>query len=98
MSFNPQHISCSLFWEMDYAQLDWEKNKHLIVQRIIERGTIKALHEITGHYGKDGVVAIIKQLPFLSSRDMAFVHIYFDIPLNELKCFLNRPLMPHYLN
>ena len=98
MSFHPQHISSSLFWDMDYEKLDWEKNKQLIVQRVIERGTIKALHEITGFYGKDRVVAVIKQLPFLSSRDIAFVHIYFDIPLNELRCYTNKPLIPHYLN
>ncbi|AWW32957.1 hypothetical protein DN752_24110 [Echinicola strongylocentroti] len=40
-------------------------------------------------YGYDGVREEIKEIPYLNPKDMNFVHIIFDLPLNELKCFKN---------
>lgn len=98
MSFSAKHIPPTLFWDVDYSKLDWTKHKILIVQRVIERGSYKALKEIIYHYGKAKLEAIIKDLPYLNPRDIAFVSIYFNISLIELRCYSKKPLNPNYLN
>ena len=93
MPFVTKHLPSALFWDIDYSKLDWAKHKNLIVQRVIERGSYNALQEIIEHYGKMKLAEIIKKLPYLSPRDMAFVNIYFNISLNDLKCYSKKQLI-----
>lgn len=98
MSLITKHIPPSLFWDVDYSKLDWTKHEMLIVQRVIERGSINAIQEIIEYYGKARLITIIKKISHLSPRDMAFVNVYFNIDLNELKCYSKKLLNPNYLN
>ena len=93
-----QHISPSLFWDIDVSKLDWNRHRQLIVERVIQRGSLHAIEEVTAHYGKENINEIIKQIPYLEKRDMAFVHIYFNIPLNELKCYTRKRLARNFLD
>lgn len=86
------NISPSLFWDVDVSKLDWKQHKQLIVERVIQRGTFNAIKEVTAYYGIQETREIIKQIPYLEKRDLAFVHIYFNVPLNELKCYTKKQL------
>ena len=92
------NIPASLFWDVDVSRLDWNSHKQLIVERVIQRGTLKAIKEVTDHYGIQELIRVLKQLPYLDKRDTAFVHIYFNIPLNELKCYTRKRLARNFLN
>ena len=98
MPFVTKHLPVALFWDIDYSKLDWTKHEMLIVQRVIERGSINAIQEITEHYGKARLTTIIKKISHLNPRDIAFVNVYFNIDLNELKCYSKKLLNPNYLN
>ena len=80
-----------LFWDVDIVKLDWEKHQLLIVERVIERGNYHAFQLTEAQYGKEGMGQIIRRLPFLVPKDISFVHTYFKIPLNELKCYTRKP-------
>ena len=86
MDFSSQ-LSTQLFWDEDIAKLDWDKHKLLIVERVIERGSYATFKYIEQYYGKNEMARIIKTVAWLHARDIAFVHAYFNIPLNELKCY-----------
>lgn len=98
MSLITKHLLPSLFWDVDYSKLDWTKHEMLIVQRVIERGSINAIQEIMEYYGKARLTTIIKKISHLSPRDIAFVNVYFNINLNELKCYSKKQLNQNYLN
>jgi hypothetical protein len=91
------NIPTTLFWDIDVSKLDWNRHKQLIVERVIQRGSLDAIKEVTAHYGIEEFKNIIKNIPYLEKRDVAFVHIYFDIPLNELKCYTKKRLAPNFL-
>jgi hypothetical protein len=92
------NIPVSLFWDVDVSKLDWERHKQLIIERVVQRGSLKAIQEITNHYGIRELKRTLKELPYLDKRDIAFVHIYFDIPLNELKCYTRKRLAQNFLD
>ena len=92
------NIPSSLFWDIDISKLDWNRHKQLIVECVIQRGSLKAIKEVTDHYGLQELKSIIRQIPYLEKRDIAFVHIYFDIPLNELKCYTRKRLARNFLD
>ena len=92
------NIPSSLFWDIDISKLDWNRHKQLIVERVIQRGTLSAIKEVTEHYGIRELKSIIRQIPYLEKRDIAFVNIYFDIPLKELKCYTRKRLARNFLD
>ncbi len=83
-------FSPHLFWDVEPAKLNIENNKHLIIERVIQRGSLTDLDKLLLHYGKNEVREIVRQIPYLNEKDMAFVHVFFDIPFNEMKCFIKR--------
>ena len=87
-----------LFWDVDISKLDWDKHQLLTVERVIERGTYKAFKITEQQYGKEQMGQIIRRLHYLHPKDIAFVHTYFNIPLNELKCYTKERLSQIFLN
>ncbi len=95
-SYTIADFSSHLFWDVDVAKLQMDKNKQFLVERVIQRGNRDDLDKLLSYYGKMEVAEIIKQLPWMNEKDMAFVHVFFDIPFNELKCYTNRQSGLHY--
>jgi hypothetical protein len=89
-------LAPQLFWDVDTTTLDWDRHASLIVERVIERGTFKNLQLLEQIYRKDKITDIIKNIPYLHPKDIAFVQTYFRIPLNDLKCYTIKRLNQHY--
>lgn len=83
-------FSSHLFWDVKQDAINPERHQRLIVERVIQRGSLKDLSLLQQLYKKDNIRAVIKQLPWLNEKDIAFVHIYFDIPYADLKCYTKR--------
>lgn len=84
-------ISPSLLWEYDLSDFDWWKSRKIVVQRILERGWIEDYYAGFNLYGGiEGFREIIKEIPFLSRRDMNFACIAFDLKKEDLKCYTRR--------
>ena len=60
------------------------------MERVIQRCSSKDLALSMAYYGKEMVREILKQIAWLNEKDMAFVHVYFDIPYNEMKCYTRK--------
>ena len=89
-------FSSHLFWDVNPATLNLEKNKQLIVERVIQRGSRSDLAALLAYYGKEQVREILKQLAWLNEKDMAFVQVYFGIPFNEMKCYTKKQSALYY--
>lgn len=87
-----------LFWDIDISKLDWDKHEMLIIERVITRGSYQAFQTTEQYYGKEKMGQIIRKLKYLPSKDISFVNVYFNIPLNELKCYSKEQLNRNYLN
>jgi plasmid maintenance system antidote protein VapI len=44
-----------IFWDTDIQKIDWEKNKHAVIERVFERGNKMEQDEIIRFYGQDEV-------------------------------------------
>lgn len=87
----------TLFWDTDYAKLDWEKNASYIVDRVMQRGTVEDFKTILAHYGRKRLREIIKNLRYMDKRPMYFASVYFQIPLNEMRCYtIKQSHPPHW--
>ena len=91
-------VSPSLLWEYDLSDFDWWKSRKIVVQRILERGWLEDYYAGFNLYGGiEGFREIIKEIPFLSPRDMNFACIAFGLKKEDLKCYKQRLLRERLL-
>ncbi|MBA2499741.1 MAG: hypothetical protein H0V30_08455 [Chitinophagaceae bacterium] len=95
-SYSIADFSPQLFWDVDRNKLDLEKNKRFVIERVLQRGSRKDFNMLLGYFGKERIKEVVKQLPWLNEKDQAFVHVFFDIPYNDLKCYIRKPLSRHF--
>jgi antitoxin HigA-1 len=55
------NVRKALFWDTDFDQLDWNKNKVAIIKRVFERGNDREIAETIQFYGLPTVKSIIKK-------------------------------------
>lgn len=89
-----------LLWDMDLEKFDYQKNKKIVVQRVIEEGYPEDYNIIFAMYGGiSGVREIIKQIhQFRYAQDIAFICMAFDLKKEELECYKRKQLREKLLN
>lgn len=87
---NISEFSPHLFWDVKPGTLDLQKNRQLIVERVIQRGSRKDWQLMEKTYSREQIIAHVKQIDWMSEKDMAYVHVYFHIPYAELKCYTKK--------
>ncbi|MCC7402028.1 MAG: hypothetical protein IT214_11145 [Chitinophagaceae bacterium] len=85
-------FSPHLFWDVDIESLDWNKNKALIVQRVMEYGLINDWEIILNRYGIDQIGRICKNLRSLDPKSLVFIATLTETPLNSFRCYTTKPL------
>lgn len=81
------HVRSSLLWEYSIEDVDYDSMKTLIVQRVIERGRTEDFYAIINRFGIEEIKNTIKQIPYLSDKDIAFVCAIFELKKEDLKCY-----------
>lgn len=84
-------ISKSLLWEYDLENFDWNDMRVTVVQRVVERGWPEDFYAAIRLYeGLDNFRNIIKEIPVLSPKNIAFVCAVFQLKKEELKCYTRK--------
>ncbi len=90
------HLSPHLFWDTKLDNLDFQKNKRLIIDRVLHRGTLKEWNFINTYYGKDELVKVLCELPFIAPKEANFVKVLFSLESQNMKCYTNTRLNHFY--
>lgn len=69
-----------LFWDVDPAKLDWERNRQFIIERVIVRGGMKDVRLIFRQYSRSEIVESLKKSRVLDAVTHNFFANYFNIP------------------
>lgn len=93
-----KEINPTLLWEYNLVDFDYQAMRKQVVQRVVERGWPDDFQAIFNLYGIDNVVETIKEIKYLNKVDMNFVHIVFQIPLKQLRCYKESQLKIQHWN
>jgi hypothetical protein len=85
-------LSKALFWDVNPKKIDPQKHAAYIIERAITLGTMDDFITIKNFYGKSKIKRIVKKLRYLNDKDMNFCSIYFNIPINEFRCYTTKQL------
>ncbi len=92
-------ISKRLLWEYDPSKIDWVSMKHIVVTRIIERGWMNDFYAAIKLYGGlENFKQIIREVPFLTDKDIDFVCKIFGLKKEELSCYTRKQLREKHLS
>ena len=89
-------INPALFWEIEFSELDYEKNARQIIERVLSRGSLNDWFEIKSFYGIERLKTEILRIRSLDKVTLNFCSKYFDVPKNQFKCY-NIPPSYHQL-
>lgn len=78
-------LSPHLFW--DISNLDHEKNKTIIIERVFNRGDIDDLKTIIHLYGLETIKQEIIKAGFLDKKTLNWACLFLNIPKTEFRCY-----------
>lgn len=84
----------SLFWDVDFAKIEWQKNYRFVIERILERGTFEEWQTIKEVYGLEKIKETALQARWLDNTTLAFCSNYFHIPKEQFRCYTLKSLNP----
>ena len=89
-------FSFNLFWDADPADLDMDKHKAYIVDRVLERGRWEDWLLIRNYYGLEKIKEIALNIRGMYPESLSFIALMTHTPENQFRCYTllqskNRP-------
>jgi len=85
-----QYLKRQYFWDVDFKELDAEKSRRLIIERVFTLGTSEEIMLIVDYYGTETIIQVLTSLNYLDPKTLNFVSLYFNVPLPSFKCYIRR--------
>ena len=73
-----------LLWEYDIKKFNYHKSYFIVIERVIERGTIEHWRMAQLFYGKEKMLEVAYQSKQLSKRDKQFTELFVNSAFNAL--------------
>ena len=87
-----------LFWDIDLKSIDFTENARFIIQRVIQKGSLKDWINIKKFYGLEMIKREILLIRDLDSKTLNFFSTYFGITENNFRCFSIQQSIPKHFN
>ncbi|HAF29403.1 MAG TPA: hypothetical protein DCG75_10190 [Bacteroidales bacterium] len=95
-SIHISDLSKHLFWDVDSTSIDFEKNKRLIIHRVMDYGLFIDWKILIKLYGIEEIAKIAIQIIDLDKRSASLISLLSGIPKDQFKCYTTPPLMPQH--
>lgn len=93
----PPALRKELFWDINFDQIDFNENRLLIIERVLNFGNIEEFKAIVAYYGRDTIKEAVRKAGYLDPKTLEFVVSYFNLKREEIRCFSKKQLrQPHW--
>ncbi len=83
-----------IFWDVDFAKLDYDGKASFIIERVFERGDVEDIRQCRRYYGDEKVTAALLNAKFLPLQTIYLAAAVVDRPLTDFRCYKLRQLNP----
>ena len=87
-----------LFWDTNPKTIDFEKNKPYVIERVLSHGLLKDWLLLKQLYGKATIKKVVLQLRHLDKFALHFCAAYFNIPIENFRCYTFTQSNPTHWN
>ena len=90
MSTFVSQLSSSLFWDVVPEEIDDEKNKRFIIQRVLERGSRNDWLLINKKYSLEVIVQESLQMRSLDPKALSYIACMGNVPKEKFRCYISK--------
>ncbi len=87
----PLDFSPHLFWDIAIETLDLDQHAAYIIDRVLSLGTMEDFNRLKYYYGPEKIKDTVKGARYLDDKVLHFCSLYFNIPLSDFRCYIQRP-------
>ncbi len=87
-------FSKHLFWDVNIADIDIEKHKQWLINRVLDYGTWDDWLLIANYFTKQEIKEAALKIRCMSAKSLSFIALYTETPINEFRCYTERQLNP----
>ena len=80
-------LTKSLFWDVNFEDIDSQKHLLFITERVLTRGTLDDFKVLKHYFGMEKLKSIIVEIKNLDERTLSFCSVYFSIPKIKFRCY-----------
>ena len=92
-------ISKTAFWDVNFEELDYEKNAVFIIEKVFNYGLWSDQHAIIRYYGIERIKQEVVKGAYYKKKVLNFLCKVFDLQPTDFTCYTKRQLHPlpwHY--
>lgn len=93
---NISDLSPHLFWDIDAKEIDFNNNKDIVIQRILQYGFLSDWSLIYKYYGLDVIAEVAKGLRDLDDKSIYFISSLSNTPLDAFLCYTTKQSIPKH--
>ncbi|MEM8524955.1 MAG: hypothetical protein AAGG68_09940 [Bacteroidota bacterium] len=97
-NYSISNLSSHLFWDVDHAQLSFEKSAIYLIERVAYLGNLKDWLLLRDVYGNEKLKEVILNMRSLDDKSLHYYSLIFNIPKEAFRCYKNKQLqgIPSY--
>jgi len=95
---SPNDLSEHLFWDVEINKISLEKNKPLIIQRVLDYGLISDWYKIYNYYGIKEIAEIAITLKDLDKKSASFISLLSKTKKELFLCYTTKQSIPKHWN
>ena len=92
------NLSPHIFWDVDVATIDMEKNGVFVLQRVLQYGLLKDWLILKSNLGLERIKSIAVQIPVMDDVSISFLSNLLHIEKSEFRCYKNKQSNQNYWN
>jgi hypothetical protein len=85
-----EKLNKTYFWDIDPDSLDENKSKRIIIERVMNFGSLREIKLILTHYGKKEVTNTVCNLNYIDPKTLNFLSLLLNVPISEFKCYTRK--------
>jgi hypothetical protein len=90
-------FSKHLFWDIDEYELDMDKHKEFIIERVLDYGFMNDWLVIKNYYSLENITVTAKNIRSLMPKSLAFIAAITDTQITDYRCYkLAQSNPPHW--
>jgi hypothetical protein len=87
MQKEPPKLSKTLFWDVDFEQIDYDRRARYVIERVVMYGNWDEWQEIKRYYGLEKIKVETMQVRYLDGKTLSFLSQYFQVQKKEFRCY-----------
>ena len=91
-----KQLNKAFFWDIDPLKMDADQSKRLIIERVINFGSLHEINLVITYYGEREFKSIICNLSYIDPKTLNFFSLYLDIPKKKFKCYIRKQLISQH--